>query len=607
MHSGFNGANSITIPVFDGAKKIEGSILVQELLEKQAELALKIRDLRERLAVNLTTLREKNKQITEDWAAYQNALFWWKLKARFASTLYSPQDWVKEREAMTKWAMGLIDLKREYLQAQENLRELGVLKPDDSLVIVKATKNDQAQLASSLSRRKLIFGLASSVALAVAQQGPSDSIVEFNAWKSKAALPGGNSRADNVSDFNIFDRGPALTNILAQYRGTKADVDQLEKIVMSPSSDVRQEIFRHMVERQDLHFLIQIINKADGQKNKRDVVNRAYQAIGDIFINDPQKLVSLRPSSFAPDPTYSDDQTYAAEQAFLVFIGQNPDGLAQSYLLLGVPNEKKPESLSYYWRTDELAHIYNQPDSYFSPLNGGQIEELKKLILDGMVRRILLEKVDHLTKGQLQNADSYSPSQNDDNVARGQIIGLPEQYHLFFNSPGWRQEMGEKIRPDWLAEAQRAARDLIDSDRKQNQPPEVSNNTPLHALPQRVAPQDSLTLFGLMDYSGQQKYIADLVTAKNISALARILEARTILKNPRLLSDVLKGLMADKDGRLLVWQAYKRSSDDTLNKLIEAAQNQDTVKQDAEAIKNPAAMRIFRDGTETMYGRLGYP
>jgi len=600
MNPGLNQFNGITIPLLNEPKKIDNQIIAKQLEKKQAELDLKIRTFKGELATTVSALRELSRQIKEADAAYQNALKWWELKAQFTGTLYTAQDWVDGRTAMNKWALKKIDLKRKYFEAQENLKKLGVLQAEESLVGNKAMASDKAQLSLSRFFKKLILSFVAVIAISVmplnAQQGPPDSSREYNAWSSRSTVSGPNSTAGNPFDSNPFNREASVDNTLAQYRGTPEDVDRLGKITMKLSSDERQEVFNFMVERHDLRFLINLIVSAQG--NNTEVVRLAYQSIGDIFTAYPQILEDERgpdgvvthrgihSSSFARVAGYP-DQTKDAQKVFLTFIAQKPEGYPQTSLLF-----------SKYWRTDELARVYNKLDPN---------SELAKLIQDVMVGRTFLVIINsHLTPGQVQNASTYAlaPIVFDDNIARGQLDTLPQEYREFFASSGWRQNMGI-LRQDVLTEAQQIVKAMTENDRL-HPPAEATSGTALYPIPDEAAPEDSLRLFGMMDPAGQKAYIANLVKKNNIPELDRIFKSTGILRDPDLLSDVWDALKGSIEGRLLILQDYLQSSDNDFLGKIEAAQDIDTVKQDAKAIKNPAAMRIFRGAVKKMFDRTGY-
>jgi hypothetical protein len=357
---------------------------------------------------------------------------------------------------------------------------------------------------------------------------------------------------------------------------------------MKLSSDERQEVFNFMVERHDLRFLIHLINIARGEN--AEVVSSAYQSIGDIFTaypgiledkfdaNGKQTQRGLTRSSFAASAGYA-DQTDQADEVLLNFIAQDPEGTPQTSLIF-----------SRFWRADELCHIYNGLDP-----NSG----LAKFIKDVMMGRTFLGIINsHLTSGEIQDAGRFSFFLHDDLYARGQINVLPKEYVSFFASPGWRGNMGI-LRLDVLTGAQQIVEGQISTGRDHPHAGAVGRPR-LYPV---ANPVDSLALLRSMGPELQKDYIDNLVAKKNIPELARIYENWTILNDPDLFNVVGDALQESLEGRLWKFQIYLRSPDEKLRNVIkvEVTQNIDVVKQDATAIKNPGAMRIFRTAVKEIH------
>ncbi|MDE2230661.1 MAG: TolC family protein [Candidatus Omnitrophica bacterium] len=586
MNPGENGAEGLSIPLYDGKKKIDQKILALELQKKTAELELMENNLRGEVAVKIGALRDLSSQIQQAREAYQNALKWWELKAGFTGTLYAPQDWATERGAMNKWAVKIIQLKGQYLQAQDDLQKLGVLGPDQSLIQDSANQAmaaDRAQLAGFLQKLILAFSMAVSIGvMPLHAQQLSNPNRDFNAWKARSTLPGPNSTM-NVYDSNPFNREPGIDDLLSGYQGTAKDVEKLGAAALTAPADVRERIFLFLDGSnpwRSLRFLVNFIQTAQ-QKGNGQAVNWAYQSIGDIFTDNPGILDALYPSSFDADGVYP-NQRALAQKILLAFIAKDPDGLGQDNLLMG-----------RYWRTDELARLYNEMDLYFA--DPKQAQAMKDLFMDVLVRKIVLERInEHFQPGEYQNVNTYSLFVDSNTEALGRISVLPDQLRLFLNSPGWRKHMG-LLRGDLLAEARRQAQNLIDQNQVNEQ--ERAGVSAIGALPRD--PQDTLAYLSTMTVSRQGEY---LKTATK-SELARILPHPYVLKNADDLNLVLDRLMGDAEGRLLVMQDYINSNDELMLRAIEARQNIDTVKQDAQNLKTPAAMGVFRRALYKMGGR----
>ena len=585
MNPGENAANGITVPLFNGPKKIDDRIIAEELQKKQAELNLRISTLKGELATSVSALRDLSKQIQEADAAYQNALQWWELKARFTGTIYSPQDLVKEREAVNQWAMKKIDLEKQYFQEQENLKKLGVLPTDESLVKDKAMMSDKAQPAGLKSFRGLIWGVVAAVAFSLmplnAQQGLSDPTREFNAWSSRAEL---NGNAGPLNDPNPINRMQAL-DFIEKYQDNKDFIDQLEKIIMNAPPDVKQELLRFMVGRKDvdLRFFIQIINKAEENHNK-ELVALTYQALDDVLTNNPDRSAHLSPGrDFVASSVYSEVSPEIARKVFLTWLAADPGGsTAKTHFLLG-------DDKDHYWSSQELAQIYNELNAYVTnhpdDPQADKMKNLAKFIRVSIKRRKALENLDatftlgpfeQLAGGILNfwNAES-----------RVEIQFWKEQDLRFLNSSQWPHMEGH-IAPPLDAKAAQMTQELIDDDPASN-----TSGPPLYDI-FYDRPITNI-YFNQLDPAGQLKYIE----GSGISELARILNSSTFLRKV-----ILDRLMASRDGRLLVLEVYSESNDAPLLQLIEKSYDwTGIIKEDAGTIEDPAAEGIFRKALRKMY------
>ena len=588
--TGTDGLVNAKYNIIDQKVKLEGKILAA----KKAEAEKKIQNIERRLENELhQTFIRFNSSVEDIKTAhegYQNALDTWAIPASQPG-VYVPYQYAIQRRDLAKSSIETLDPKRVYWEQRENLEKMGLW--DDSLL------KDKAQLTILKTFRHLVLGLVAALSLVnlpLAAQDrrivrPAPESVRQNAIRQGSPL-------GMLGDSNPENRQQVVDMLRDMPNDEKSAEQLVDYVLGSPAADALEETFRTAVERQDVHFFIRVIIKGQGKASNRAVVNLAFQRLADIFKDSPNVLNGLYPTTIVGSLT-------EAEKVLLTFIAQHPEGLSQA-----------PFLFSNYWNTDQLASICNKLEVYLSKHpNDTTIKGLRDLIENLGIRRIFFEaNKGHFTEGEIQNTNSFEPDIDTLNVARGQAKELPKVYEQFFNDPNW-QDM-EGLRPD-LVKGAKAAFDALRK-RPDLQPVATKDydplrDSPLLEIPDQAVPQDSLRLFGSLDADGQDKYINGGATINGvtfklpatISELARIVEARTLIKSPLLLDQALNHLMASSDGRIEVLRIYAGSSEDTFRTKIDGLflYQIKAVKQDAQTIKNPAHMRIFRVALGIMDGR----
>ena len=590
---GANGGLHIEIPIFNQGTKIKGQIIALEVQETEVRIKQRKAELAEELARTIGNIRNLSGQIEEAQASYEIALGAWELKAGHRD-LFLPHQFVTERLQMDLWFGKILDLKSQYFKQEAVLRQMGLMKQDESLVKKDQAMTSQRPVARFMAYTGLLTVLMLPVTSTAQIEGQDQGNIPFSQYSPSEAfalMSEGRAGSTNaivntlISDPNINDRADALKVFFNEYQNNGAFIKSTEDIIMaSPYQDVVQAIFKFMVERKDhdLRFFVQMITLAQGAHN-RQVLAMAEQSMEDVLTNDPKVLEDLSPTYFITDGLsyYSQVTPATAKRAFLTFLAQGQaDSLAQARFLQ-----------SHYWNSEQLAAIYNELMAYANahPQDAqyDKIKGLAGLIYDAILRDKALENVDEVFS--LGDYKNFAPEifNHSDSNNRVWIQALADQNRRFLNSSRWR-DMQDFIKPGLYSKALEITRQLV-----QSNPASSASASPLNDLSGQ--PLANIYFSGL-DINGQQAYVAG---TSGILELARDLQLVTPVRE-----DILDRMMGSRDGRLLVLKVYDGSADEDLLNLIETQHDWlNIIRADAQAAGDPAADLIFRTSLNKMYVR----
>jgi len=593
MAPGANVTLGIDIPIYDKQRSTLDKILNVERDKTESKIEKAKLDIAEDLTRSVGNIRSLSEEINEAQQAYNVACKAWELKAG-RPDIYLPHDLVDARLKMDQALGEVIKLKAQYFKEEAKLRQMGVLKPGESLVHDQSMVADQAQLSALPSQfRKLAFLLALGAIPLAAQQGdqPTGSFGPdpANTW---ALTQGGGVLNKGslaqieqtlITDPDIFTRFNALQHFLGEFQDNDEAVSSMETIILrSPYQDVVQELFRFMIARNsaDLRFFIQIINKAE-EGNNKDLIALAYQSLDDVLTNNPDRLKDLTRTDFIASSLYPQVTPQTAKTVFLSWLAADPTGsIAKTNFLQ-----------SNYLSPQELAEIYNELNSYALNKHQDDLQAKKIRNLAGVIYDTILWKEawwnidDTIPLGWYKDLNGGIPNFWD-STSRVWILELREENRKFLNSSRWR-EMKKFINPKVYAKAEKITQDLI----AQNPASDITGLSGLRVpYNGQVIPNYS----GELDLSGLRRYIEESGNAE----LARLLESSTYDREI-----ILNRLMGSFVGRLLVLKDYNETNDQRLLGLIESRNNwPGLIKKDAGS-GNSAADEIFRDALAKMYQR----
>ncbi|MBF0478450.1 MAG: hypothetical protein HQL26_03105, partial [Candidatus Omnitrophica bacterium] len=591
------------LPFFTTKEQINEQIISQE--EQRARLHLDSikQELQKQFVETISELRDLSRQIIDAQSAYQTAYESWRQKAirtegmgASGESIYTQDALYNERVHIAQMLQKGVDLKAQYLKAEEKIREMGLLKPDQTIVKPSAGKSGLETVPSrSYQNKEKLLAMPSSpnrLSSGGKNHGPSEFLsagvvilpADHEYWLTVMAqtAPGADDSRYNaieqilMSQPDIRMRNQALDSFL-EFQNDSTFANEVAKIVLkSPYPDVTQKLLLFMVDREDhdVRFFMSVINQSIKDK-KFVLANLGFQIMSDMLTQDAtifDKLseLNIHNRSTVSRPISVED----SRKIWLNFMSRLPDdSLAKMRLLQG-----------NYWNDDQLANIYNTLKLSQEP----QAESLAKLIDAEILRRQKLQNIVEVFRlGPFQSPESI------DVTPHYLYQKFAEENRAFLStSPQWN-EPGDWTFTDLNRRAKTARDNLISG----NPAPESSGELLYHfAVPHGEA-GDPLTYFKNLGLDAQKEYIA---RTKNSSELMRIAVFSSSLRGK-----ALERLMKTPADRILVLQAYADSKDDELCKLIEQNRNwRDVIKADIEKLASPVVTDIIRRSMEKMYGRI---